>query len=370
MVRLNQSILLISICALTALVACNKKSEDELIDTFDRQAMLANYADQLIKPSYKALQTKTNTLQSAATNFNSAINQANLDALQAAWTEAYTAFQSANAYNFGPAGESGTRKGLIEEVGTFPITASSVETAITNNTFNFNDFNRDMRGFLAVEYLIFDLSSDDAAILSAFADANRKAYLVGCVNNIKDRIDAVVNEWDGNYSGTFVSNAGTDVGSSTSLLYNEFVKSFEALKNFKLGLPLGLRPGQVETEAARVEAYYSGQSLAMLTEHFNSIERIWYGKSLDGTQGIGFKAYLESVEGGPALIASTEDQLSIIRQKLELVPSSPALSVQIESSAQALTDLHTEVQKHTRYFKSDMSSILGISITFSSGDGD
>jgi uncharacterized protein len=32
--------------------------------------------------------------------------------------------------------------------------------------------------------------------------------------------------------------------------------------------------------------------------------------------------------------------------------------------------LHTELQKHTRFFKSDMSSLLGIAITFSSGDGD
>ena len=33
-------------------------------------------------------------------------------------------------------------------------------------------------------------------------------------------------------------------------------------------------------------------------------------------------------------------------------------------------NLHDELQKSTRYVKSDMSSLLGISITYSSGDGD
>jgi len=32
--------------------------------------------------------------------------------------------------------------------------------------------------------------------------------------------------------------------------------------------------------------------------------------------------------------------------------------------------LYHELQIHTRYFKSDMSSLLGITITYSSGDGD
>jgi uncharacterized protein len=363
---------LISLLLMTSIMVagCSKQSEDEELDTFDRQSMLRNYADNLIKPSFNTLQTKTNALQSAISTLVSSVNQENLDAAQTAWIEAYTAFQSANGYNFGPAGESGTRKALIEEIGTFPVAAAEIETVISSGTFNFNDFNRDARGFLTVEYLLFNLSNDDAAIITALSDANRKAYLSGCIDNIKVRVDVVVSEWEGDYYNTFISNTGTDVGSSTSLFYNEFVKTFEAFKNFKLGLPLGLRPGQVTTEAARVEAYYSGQSLAMLTAHFNAIERIWYGQDASGAQGLGFKAYLESVEGGPALVAATIDQLAIIREALSNVPASPALSIQIVDSPTVLETLHTEVQKHTRYFKSDMSSILGIAITFSSGDGD
>jgi hypothetical protein len=46
------------------------------------------------------------------------------------------------------------------------------------------------------------------------------------------------------------------------------------------------------------------------------------------------------------------------------------MSELIRSNPQALVALHTEMQKLTRFIKSEMSSLLGISITYSSGDGD
>jgi hypothetical protein len=42
----------------------------------------------------------------------------------------------------------------------------------------------------------------------------------------------------------------------------------------------------------------------------------------------------------------------------------------IQTSPQALIDIHTELQKNTKNFKSEMSSLLGIAITYASGDGD
>jgi hypothetical protein len=42
----------------------------------------------------------------------------------------------------------------------------------------------------------------------------------------------------------------------------------------------------------------------------------------------------------------------------------------ITTNPQPAIDLHTELQRHTRFFKSDLSSLLGLTITYSSGDGD
>ncbi|KOY86448.1 hypothetical protein AD998_10085 [bacterium 336/3] len=332
--------------------------------------MLENYAQNLIKPAYSDLQNQVNTLKTVSDNFLNTTNTDNLVALQNAWTNAYSSFQYANAYNFGIAGEQGLNKSLVEEVATFPASTSKIETAIANNTANFNDFNRDARGFLAIEYLIFDGSGNQQNIINTFSNTTRKNYLRDAISNLKNRIDIVASAWNGTYYNEFIQNTGTDVGSSTSQLYNEFIRSYETIKNLKLGIPLGKSLGQTQAEPQRAEAYYSGKSLDMIKLHFQAIENVWYGKSKDGVDGIGFKEYLESVEGGNALIASTENQLLVIKNQLNNIPNTPSLAVQIQTNPTPLENLHTELQRHTRFFKSDMSSLLGISITFSSGDGD
>lgn len=361
----------ICFAAFLAAPACDSGSGGGSSDNFDRQAMLRNYADNLVKPACGDLQTQANLLVTAVTGFNVSPSASTLGALQTAWVSAYTAWQYANAYNFGPAGEEGLKKGLIEEIGTFPAGETKIENTVSAGIWNLQDFNRDARGFPAIEYLVFGKNQSLDEVSAAFvADPNRRNYLAALSEDLRDRIADVVIAWNTTYRDEFVANDGTDVGSSTSQLYNEFVRSYEAIKNFKLGLPLGKRPGQVQAEPQLVEAYYSGQSLAMLKTHLTAIENIWYGRAKNGQDGTGFREYLESVQGGNDLIVSTEAQLAALKAALAAVPDTPALSEQIAGDKTKLEALYTELQKMTRFFKSDMSSLLGIAITYSSGDGD
>jgi predicted lipoprotein len=350
-----------------ALKSCDEATDDNT--SFDRSALLENAATNIIIPAYTDLKAKTEALATAATAFTASPSVGTLTTVQSAWQDTYTSWQYANAFNFGPAGEEGLRKGLIEEIGTFPISESKMQNAITTGTYNLSDFNRDARGLLAVEYLLFSLTDDNTAILNSFSSATRKTLLTDLIANINIRVGDVLTAWNGSYKQSFIANNGTDVGSSTSQFYNEFVRSFETIKNFKVGLPLGLRPGQTQAEPTKVEAYHSGKSVIMFKAHVQAAENIWYGRKADGTDGIGFEEYLKSVTGGEALITSTLEQLALVKSTMNAVPET-RLSTQVQSAPTAATNFHTELQKHTRFFKSDMSSLLGLAITFSSGDGD
>lgn len=362
---------LIGMAVLFTTASCDKKNKccDGAAD-FDRSAMLQHYSDHIISPAYAGMMTAAELLHTSTLQFVSAPSPSGLNSLRQQWIAAATAFQSANAFNFGPAGEEGLRKGFSEEIGTFPAGVNKIELAISNGQWNLNDFNRDARGLYAIEYLIFTPQMDVEALVQAFQqNVKRGSYLSELALDLKNRTEAVSSAWQtGGYAATFVKNDGTDAGSSAALLYNEFIRSYEAAKNFKLALPLGKRAGQTQTEPQLVEAFYSGQSLTLLKAHINAIERIWYG---NGTApGPGFKAYLDGVEGGKALIANTELQLAALKTALASVPEQPALSELISTRHTALETLYIEVQKMVRYFKSDMSSLLGIAITYSSGDGD
>lgn len=351
-------------------IACDKNGGEPKVE-FDRKAMLQNFADNLIKPAFNDLQTKVNILKISADAFVLAPEAAKLTALQTAWDEVYSSWMYVNAYNFGPAGEEGIRKGLVEEIGTWPANISTIENNITANNTALNDFNRDNRGFNGVDYLIFDINGAQGNIVTAFsASANRKNYLTAIVNKIKTQVDAVATEWNGAYATSFVNNNGTNVGSSTAQFYNEFVRSFESIKNFKVGVPLGKRVGQISTEPTKVEARYSGKSLKYIKLNIQAVEDMWYGKSKTGADGIGWKEYLAFVTGGNDLITRTEAQMLLIKNAVNAIADTPSFERQISTNFTALTLLHTELQKHTRNYKSDMSSLLGIAITFSSGDGD
>ncbi len=356
---------------LLLLSACSDSDDSVSGEGFDRSQMLANIADNLIQPSFQALQADVNTLSVATADFQSEPNATNLDALQTAWKDAYMSWQHSSAFDFGPASRSlGT---LGEIIATFPADAERIEAIINDPDFDLsNNFELDIRGFLAVEYLIFDLSGDEAVLTRYASEAEDRAerldYLQTLVDNIKSEVDAVTSGWQ-SYRSTFVAADGTEVGSGTSLLYNGFVADYERLKNFKVGVPAGLRSGQSNSEPQLVEAFYSGESLTMMEEHLQAVENIWRGRSQNGTNGIGFEEYLMSVTGGPALIESTETQLSAALSSVEAIPEG-RLSEIIQNNPTVVENAHTELQKLTRFFKSDMSSLLGISITFNSGDGD
>ncbi|MFN6379886.1 MAG: imelysin family protein [Flavobacteriales bacterium] len=365
---------LLSIIALLTLgilfVSCDKEKENEDDDTFDRTELLRNYADNIIKPAFEDLYDATDEMNSAIINFAMYPYQQRLDEAREAWRQAYNQFMYCNSFNFGPAGESGIRKSLVEEIATWPANVALINQNIADGNYTFNDFNRDNRGFHAIEYLLFNGTSDEEIINSVLNNPSFKNYLMMLAVKVSGEVYLVLEDWNGQYYNEFISKNGTDVGSSCSMMYNEFVKSFEAIKNFKLGIPLGLRAGQTAPSPSSVEAFYSKESLRFLTTHLQTIEALWYGRNKDGVDGIGWKEYIESSEGGAALVASTQAQFDVIRAKLNDIPQNTALDEQINTNFAALEALHTELQRHTRFVKSDMSSILGITITFSSGDGD
>jgi hypothetical protein len=356
------------IITMLTITACRKDSPEERVD-FDRQAMLENYSLHLIQPAYGQLLEEAASLENAWAAFSSDATEGNLQNVRDQWLTTAVAWQSANAFNFGPAGEEGLRKGLIEEIGTFPVDTDKIETLVSTGDVSLNNFDRDSRGILAIEYLLYGTTGSTQDVLQALQDENRRAYLAAILRHLFTEVERIVSAWE-DYQSEFISNDGTDVGSATSQLYNEFVRSYEAAKNFKVGLPAGKRAGQSQSEPRLVEAYYSGSSLVLLKAHLAALDRIYYGRSLSGTDGMGFHEYLQAVEGGPELISATQIQWQSVQNVLDQMPSTTSFSELIAQNDPTVERLHTEMQKQIRFFKSDMSSLLGIAITFNSGDGD
>jgi len=356
-------------CFAIVLFSCKKKEDPAETASYNRTPLLEHYAKDVIRPAYSDLQMSTNALKTAVDALVANVGNTNLLAAQNAWVNAYSDFQYVNAYNFGPAGEAGVNKTLTDEIGVFPTSTSKIENFISLNDNSNNNFDRDSRGFLAIEYLLFDLGGVNANITSALADANRKNYLVAITNHSKAKIDAVVNAWI-SYEKDFIANSGSDAGSSISYLFNAYLQGYELLKNYKVGFAAGLNAGQVVSQPTKVAGYYSGKSLDFIKLHYQAVEQVWYGKNKAGIDGIGFEEYLQQVEGGQNLVDQTKAQFASVQTAMNAVPTNVSLPTTIQTNKATVDELHLQLSKLTHYIKADMSSLLGIYITYASGDTD
>ncbi|MCX6141338.1 MAG: imelysin family protein [Candidatus Kapabacteria bacterium] len=351
--------------------ACDDSGNSTQVDRFDRQAMLKGVADKLIIPSFAELHARATEVveQTIALADNSTPTVVEIERLRKSVSSLTVQWQKVISYNFGPAeGPLGT---LVENVSTFPVNTSAIETFIAEGDTTFQNFRRDTRGLSALDYLLFNGTAEEVTTaLRDVVGANRRSYVKAVANAILVEVSIVHSAWVGPYRQSFIDRSGTDAGSSLSLVFNHFNIGYELLKNFKIALPLGKRAGQSTTEPLRVEAYHQATSLQLARAQFDAVVDLWYGRTATGDTFPSFRAYLKTVAYGDRLIADTENQIIAVTSAFDALGTSTSLSVLVSTNPGAVEPLNTQLQKLTRFFKSEMSSLLGISITYSSGDGD
>ncbi len=355
------------VCAILILniSSCTTQPKNELAaPSVKRNEMLDWYANSLIVPQYAKLKNAIDSLDESVSKFDSTLNLTQLNQTQRLWRNVVLAWHPCIVYEFGPSEKNGVKLGEI--ISVWPVDTAGIEKEVKNVTLTHVP---KFKGIYATEYLIFNLSNIDSDIVNRLSkSSDRRKKLKQIVKEIKDKINMVNTEWQ-TYKLDFVKNDGTQSGSSFSLLYNEFVHSYENVKNFKVAIPLGQKPGLTQVYPEKVEAYYSGYSSQFLSSHLNSVYRFWEGKSMNGTKGIGLKDYINGISNGKSLSDSTVNQWKKIETSLQNIPQTP-LNQTIKNNKSSLEKLFEELQRHTRFFKSELSSLIAVNITYASGDGD
>ncbi len=345
--------------------SCSKDKDGSSAEVdLDISGLLTNAADNIIIPHYDAAKKSAQLMKVAKDTFLANPDETNLMLLKEKWRNAFIDWQKAAPYDFGPAEEGSIGLNTIfKDITTFPINVGKLETAIDNGDL-IDIRTKQTKGFVTVDYLLFH--ADDTKILGEF-DQNRSNYLSSVIDDIYRRINASNKLWRESYRDEFISNTANSAGSSLSMYYNEFLKSFEFIKQFKLALPAGKQVGQSAIRPDLLETRYDTElALTLLKAHLKITEDIWFGTSADGQDGIGFDDLLEAA-GEDQLISDTKasiDEINIAIDQLE------NLSNDIENNLPKVENAIDKLQQHTRYYKANLAAVLGISITFSDGDGD
>jgi predicted lipoprotein len=357
------SLALFQIGAVLLCVSCDDDKDDSQSSTsFDRTALLSHYDQQIIHPSLQAFDAATKSLQTSVNTVSQNPSNENLEAARTAWVTAIEAYSNCYSFNFGP-GES-LFGSFAENVGTFPASEQKITTFITNGDTSQSNFERDSRGIYGLEYLLFQSNA-----LTQFSDANYAAYARSVARHLTDKSSEMTTGWE-SYRTGFTKDNGTGSSSSITVMYNEWLKGYELIKNFMVGVPAGLRAGQTSPEPEQVAGYYSKQSKELIRLHLLHIEAMYFGAVLpEGDESIGFDDFLLTTVGGDAVLAQTKEQWNAVWAAYNALPDG-SLDELVVSNPAEVEAFYTELSKHTRFFKSELSSRIGLTITYDSGDGD
>lgn len=342
-------------------------------DGFDRSAMLVNWADNIIIPTYEDLNTKLETLVTQKDVFIAEPNATNLESFRTAWKDAYKVWQHAEMFNVGMS----ENINYIFQMNVYPTNTEDIHNNIQSQNYDLaNVNNNDAVGFPALDYMLYGLGNSDAEILNFYttsADADKyKTYLSDLTERMKTLTQIVLDSWNNGYRDTFVENTDNTATGSINMMVNDFIFYYEkGFRANKFGIPAGnFSPNPLPD---RVEAFYKNDfSKTLALEGIDAIQNFFNGRAYaNGNDGESLEDYLDflnTIKEGEDLSLLINTQYDEAQTKINTLNDS--FAEQVETNNVAMTETFDVIQMAVVLLKVDMLQALDISVDFVDADGD
>lgn len=353
--------------------SCKKKDlETESNTPFDRKEMVSQMTTQYIIPAYSDYKTKTASLDSKVGKFAMNPTLENFIDCQEAWKETAKSWQKIAFLEFGPAENIGLRS----QTNIYPVDTTKINDNISTSNYNLDlPANYVAKGLQALDYLLYLPNKTNQDIVQYYVNSqNAISYLNAITNLLSNQALTVFNEWE-DIATEFINNTSNNAqGSAVSNIVNALSAHYETyIRKGKVGIPVGIFNGFSQNPMPQhTEAYYSEYSIELLIESITAIDYFINGKSFNGNSiGLGLDDYIlytEAKKDNIALSTVINNRIASIQtaiDKLELPLSEAVIINTSESKA-----IYQSMQKLVPLIKVDLTSALGVLITYQDNDGD
>lgn len=343
------------------------------VDDFDRQAILVNWADNLIIPALTNFAGLTDELNLSANTFTDNPTQQNLNDLRDKWLESYKAWQHVSMFEMGEAMQLRYRDNL----NIYPTDTDEIRENIEEGSYNLElPSLNNSQGFPALDYLLFGLSDSDEELLLYYTTHEHsdayKTYVLDLTNRIDTLTETVLENWTSGFRDEFVSNSGNGANSSLDMMVNDYILYYEkALRAGKIGIPAGVFSGS--PLSSHVEGLYSGEfSKTLFMESLNAVQNFFngthFGSSETGESLQSYLDFLETMKDGQSLASMINNQFNIAREEAQGLDEN--FSEQVESDNNKMLSTYDELQRNVVFMKVDMLQALNINVDYVDSDGD
>lgn len=344
-------------------------------DSFDRGALLINWADNIIIPAYELYVNELNDVETASEAFIGNPDIANLETLRSAWLTAYNTWQNVSIYEIGQAEILRFR----DYTNTYPLETSIVEGNITSGNYNLElSTNIAAQGLPALDYLINGLGATDADIVAKYVSdgnaTNYKNYLSDVVARLKSMATSVQTDWKGNYRAVFIANDCSSSTASVDKLTNDMIFNLEKVTRAgKIGIPIDFfgQPPVIAPE--KVEALYKQNvSKELLISSIKASQDLFNGKYLNSErEGESLKSYLDELQieaGGKLLSIVINDRYDAAIAQAQTLDDDFYMGIQSDRTKYKIT--RDKIHSIIEVLKTNMISALGIKADYNDSDGD
>ena len=369
----------ISIALISFSISCteNDNQQNSTSDNYDRSALLTNVVDNIIIPAHQRFQEELTLLTENLSEFNSNRDIETLENLQLQFVETYKYWQHIEMFNIGYAEEIY----YASKMNIYPTNVSRIVDNINGESFDLdnNPNQYSAQGFPALDYLLFGLGENNFEILDIYLDNQNDNptlnYLSLLVAKMQANTNDVINYWTNNRQ-EFINSSGNSASSSLNMLANDFVYYYEkGFRANKIGIPAGVWSGLLPQN---VEAYYKKDiSKILAKEALSACIKFFNGTHFDGqSYGDGFYDYLAYLDdtnysSSSMFIGLNDDIVSTFSNADEKLNSLDNNFVsQIESNNMQMLEAYDAIQQGVVRLKTNMLSILGISVDYYDADGD
>ncbi len=304
-------------------------------DAFAAKALIANVVDNVITATYVELDSRADALLAAVQDLQAGgATDPELDAAQAAWRAARVPWETSEGFLFGPVDSLG----IDPAIDSWPLNFPDLQAFLAANPAptqgDIENAGDDLRGFHAIEYLLFGdgvtANDRDAADLTA----PELSYLVALAQAFAARTEQLATSWTTDFNGagpyaTLVKSAG-ESGNTTYVsgaavleeLINGIAGIADEVANAKIAEPFAESAATADTSL--VESQYSWNSLTDFHNNLQSILNVYTGRrgfdpDTDTVSTVDPGLYSFVAFGNPTLASRVLDEIIAAQRKVALI---------------------------------------------------
>jgi predicted lipoprotein len=357
--------------ALLILAGGNALAQSASAPSVTKDVLLRNIVRDVIVPGYQELAAKSHALTVALEDFGKAPSQDSLEQARKAWVAALLASRQIQWLQTGPIAD---REYIASFCYAKVLPARMDEVLSSSRAIDdsyLGELGATAKGMFALEYLLFGRRANPAAatnaapasVLELFTRAEaprRRQYVLALARDLEAKARQLAQDWTA--SGDQSAAAKFVAGGQDSLnrVVNHLAQLIEQVAEQRLNFVLQLQP-PVSRQFDRIEGSPSGTSSQSAAALLQGAQKLYRGAA-----GEGLEAYLKHLNAPLA-----ERSQGMFETAIAAVQATGAPLEDVVPDNRATVDnAYQKTRALEVLCKTDLASALGVTITFTSGDGD